>query len=60
MDGLSRSVGNGVGSIVSTAFDAIGGTIRFMISSANDVLPGGLLPLVVLGGFAALFWLLRR
>jgi hypothetical protein len=60
VDGLSRSVGNGVGSIVSTAFDAIGGTIRFMIASANEALPGGLLPLVVLGGLAALFWFLRR
>jgi hypothetical protein len=60
VDGLSRSVGNGVGSIVSTAFDAIGGTIRFIVASANEALPGPLLPLVALGGLAALFWFLRR
>jgi hypothetical protein len=53
-------VGNGVGSVVSTAFDTIGGTLRFMVASANEALPGGLLPLVVFGGLASLAWFLAR
>jgi hypothetical protein len=60
VDGLSRSVGNGIGSLVSTAFETIGGTIRFMVASANEALPGGLLPLVVIGSLAGLAWFLRR
>jgi hypothetical protein len=60
MDGLSRSVGDGIGSLVSTAFDTIGGTLRFIVASANEALPGGLLPLVVFSGLASLAWFLAR
>lgn len=60
MDGLSRTVGGGVGSVVETAFDTIGGTLRFIVASANAALPGGLLPLVVFGGLAGLAWFLAR
>jgi hypothetical protein len=60
VDGLSRSVGNGVGSLVSTAFDTIGGTFRFIVASANEALPGGLLPLAVIGTLAGIAWFLRR
>lgn len=60
MDSLSQSVGNGIASLVATAFDTIGGTLRFIVGSANEAIPGGLLSLVVIGGLAGLVWLLRR
>lgn len=53
-------MGNGIAGLVSTAFDTIGGTLRFIVASANDALPGGLLPLVVFGGLAGLAWLLAK
>jgi len=49
-----------VASLVATAFDTIGGTLRFIVGSANEALPGGLLPLVVFGGLAGLAWFLAR
>jgi hypothetical protein len=60
MDGFSRTVGDGVAGMVATAFDAIGGTIRFLVGSANAAVPGGLFPLVVFGGLAALAWALAK
>lgn len=60
MDGLSQSVGRGIGGLVSTAFDTIGATLRFIVASANEAVPGGLLPLVVIGGLGGLVWFLRR
>lgn len=60
MDGLSRTVGDGVASVVASAFNVIGGTIRFIVASANEALPGGLLPVVVFGGLAALAWVLAK
>jgi hypothetical protein len=60
MGGLSRSVGDGVASVVANAFDAIGGTIRFIVASANAAVPGGLFPLVVFGGLAGLAWFLAK
>ena len=60
MDGLGRTVGDGVASIVATAFDTIGGTLRFIVGSANAALPGGLLPLIVFGGLASLAWVLAK
>ena len=60
MDGLSRSVGDGVASVVATAFNAIGGTIRFLVASASEALPGGLLPLVVFAGLAGAAWVLAK
>jgi hypothetical protein len=60
MDGLSRSVGDGIASVVATAFDAIGGTLRFIVASANDAAPGGLLPVLVFGGLLGAAWLLAK
>jgi hypothetical protein len=60
MDGFGRTVGDGVASVVATAFDTIGGTIRFIVGSANAALPGGLFPLVVFGGLAGLAWFLAK
>jgi hypothetical protein len=60
MDGLSRSVGDGIGSVVANAFDAIGGTLRFIVASANAAAPGGLLPVLVFGGLLGAAWFLAK
>jgi hypothetical protein len=60
MNGLSRTVGDGVASLVASAFDTIGGTIRFIVGSANAALPGGLFPLVAFFGLAGLAWVLAK
>lgn len=60
MDGFGRTVGDGVASVVATAFNVIGGTLRFIVGSANEALPGGLLPVVVFAGLAGLAWALAK
>lgn len=60
MDGLLRSVGGGIASLVETAFDAIGGVLRSLVGSASDVLPGGLLPVVVFLVLLAGAWVLAK
>lgn len=50
MDGLAGAVGNGITTLVRTAFDAFGGAIRGIVAMAEGALPGGwLLPLVFVG-----------
>ena len=41
MDGLVRSVGNGLTGLVQGAFDVIGGALRGIVDAGNDALPGG-------------------
>jgi hypothetical protein len=41
MDGLLRSVGNGITGLVAGAFDAIGGALRGMVDAGNRALPAG-------------------
>ncbi len=60
MDGLGRTVGDGVGGLVANAFETIGGTLRFMVGSANAAVPGGLLPLIAFGGLVGLAWFLAK
>jgi hypothetical protein len=60
MDGLGRIVGDGVGGLVANAFDTIGGTLRFMVASANAAVPFGLLPLIAFGGLVGLAWVLAK
>ena len=60
MDGLLRAVGNGITSVVGTAFDVIGGTLRFLVASANNVLPGPWLAIVVFVGLAGTAWVLAK
>lgn len=60
MDDLGRLVGNGITSLVSSAFDAIGAGLRGIVSSLNAAIPFGLLPVVV---FVVLFgaaWVLAK
>jgi hypothetical protein len=60
MDGLGRAVGNGVSSIVTTAFDTIGGTLRFIVDSFSAAVPAGWLPVIVFVGLAGSAWALAR
>ena len=60
MDGLGRAVGDGITSLVSTAFDTIGGTIRFLVNSAGSAIPGGWLPVIVFVALAGAAWFLAK
>jgi hypothetical protein len=46
MDGLFRSVGNGISGLVEGSFQAIGDTVRGMVDAGNRALPGGVFLLV--------------
>ena len=61
MDGLVRSVGNGITGLVSGAFDAIGGALRGIVASLNAALPGGMLAAVVFVVLIVVAWnLIKR
>ena len=47
MDGLIRSVGNGISGLISGAFDAIGAALRGVVNAGNQVLPYGLFWLLI-------------
>jgi hypothetical protein len=46
MDGLFRSVGNGISGLVEGSFQVIGDTLRGMVDAGNRALPGGVFLLV--------------
>ena len=48
MGGSIESVGNGISSLISGAFDAIGAALRGIVNAGSQALPGGLLFVVVL------------
>ncbi len=62
MDGLARSIGNGIGSLFSGAVSAVGSAINAVFAQIERVIPGGALPLVVVGVIAVFLalWLLRH
>jgi hypothetical protein len=60
MDGLANAVGNGISSVVSTAFDGIGSSLRGIVATANTTLPGGLLPIVAFVVLLGTAWVLAR
>lgn len=60
MDGLGRAVGDGISSLVSTAFDTIGGVLRGIVEGANAAIPFGLLPVVVFIGLLGAAWVLAK
>jgi hypothetical protein len=43
MDGLGGAVGEGIGGLVSGAFDALGAALRGIVAEGERVLPNGLL-----------------
>jgi hypothetical protein len=60
MDGLGRAVGDGITSLVATAFDVIGETLRGIYSVIERTLPGGWLFVVAFVGLAGAAWVLAK
>lgn len=56
MDGLGRAVGDGALSVSN----AIGGTLRSIFDAGQAILPGPLLPIVVVIVVGAVFWVLIK
>lgn len=42
MDGLGRSVGDGISGLVGGAFDAIGAALRGIVDAGEGAVPGGI------------------
>ena len=61
MDGLIRSVGNGIAGLIEGAFDAIGAALRGIVNAGNQALPYGLfLALVVVLLIGGAWFLAKR
>jgi len=60
MGGLIDSVGNGISSLISGAFDAIGAALRGIVNAGNQALPGGLLIVVVFVALIGGAWFLAK
>jgi hypothetical protein len=60
MDGLLRSVGNGIAGLVAGAFDAIGGALRGIVDAGNQALPGGLFWAVIFVVLVVGAWTLAK
>jgi hypothetical protein len=54
------AIGNGIIGLVGGAFELIGGSLRGMAASANAMLPGGLLALVVFVALLVAAWSLAK
>jgi hypothetical protein len=60
MEGLGRAVGDGITSLVATAFDVIGDTVRAMVHVVERTLPGGWLFVFAFVGLAGAAWVLAK
>jgi Flp pilus assembly pilin Flp len=60
MDGLGQAVGNGIVGLVGGAFDAIGGVLRGMVNAGNQVLPNGLVWVIIFVVLVAGGWTLAK
>ena len=60
MDGLIRSVGDGITGLVAGAFEAIGVALRGIVGSLNAALPAGALPVALVALAFIAFWVLIR
>jgi hypothetical protein len=60
MDGLVRSVGNGITSLIAGAFDAIGAALRGMVDAGERALPNGILWAVIFVLLVAGAWTLAK
>ena len=60
MDGLIRSVGNGISGLIAGAFDAIGAALRGIVNAGNQVLPYGLFWILVFVLLVGGAWFLAK
>ena len=60
MDGLLRSVGDGLTGLVGGAVDAIGSAIAGIGDALDTALPAGALPVIGIAGALVLLWLVLK
>ena len=60
MDGLARSVGDGISGLVAGAFAAVGAGLRGIVAAGEQALPGGLLWAIVFVLLVAGAWTLAK
>lgn len=60
MDGLARSVGDGITGLVAGAFDVIGDALRGIVNAGNQALPSGLFWVLVFVLLVAGAWTLAK
>lgn len=60
MGGFIDSVGNGITGLVAGAFSAIGAALRGIVNAGHQLLPGGLLWVVVFLVLVATAWTLAK
>lgn len=61
MDGLVRTVADGIAGLVGGSISALGGAFSAIVGQLQAWLPGPLLPIVLLGAAAIVgWWFLRR
>ena len=60
MDGLIRSVGNGISGLIAGAFDAIGAALRGIVNAGNQVLPYGLFWILIFVLLVGGAWFLAK
>jgi hypothetical protein len=56
MDGLSRSIGDGISGLVGGAIHAIGAALDGMVSALGSALPAGALPVIGIATALLLAW----
>ncbi|MCJ7709533.1 MAG: hypothetical protein MUQ32_01755 [Chloroflexi bacterium] len=56
MDGLGRSVGDGITGLVGGALEAIGAAISGIIDALGTALPAGALPVIGIAAVVLVIW----
>jgi phage-related protein len=60
MDGLARSVGDGIGGLIGGAIGAIGSAVSGIGTALSTALPAGALPVLGIGAAILLLWLVLK
>ncbi len=60
MDGLARSVGDGIGGLIGGAIGAIGSAVSGIFGALSTALPTGALPVLGIGAAILLLWLVLK
>jgi hypothetical protein len=60
MDGLGRSVGDGISGLFGGAVDAIGAAVSGVVNALGTALPAGALPVLAIAGVVLLLWLVLK
>ena len=60
MDGLSRSVGDGITGLVGGALEAIGSAVSGVVDALGTALPAGALPVIGIAAVVLVIWLVLK